>query len=179
MHRLLHQFPSCFRSGVVLVALFCVLPSASAATPTGPRELVRADRATLDALYASGSVGDMPTGFLPGRVIVDPGSRGTAAKSRRLSLLWQGKVFHGDGTAHNRVLGVTAVPMKVYQGESWHDGGPAIIVDYADSWRMFRNVRDEIREVSPGVYLGRTYVTKKTGTEQATYFALQAPRGRR
>jgi hypothetical protein len=44
---------------------------------------------------------------------------------------------------------------------------------------VFRNVRDEIREVSPGLYLGRTYVTKKSGTEQATYFALQAPRGRR
>jgi hypothetical protein len=164
----------------VLVALGYSAPCASAASPTTPRELVRADAATLDALYAGGSVGDIPTGFLPGRVIVDPGSRGAVAKSRRLGLLWQGTVFHGDGTAHNRVFGLTAVPMTVYHGESWHDGGPAIIVDYADSWRMFRGVRDELREVSPGVYLGRTYVTKKSGTEQATYFALQAPRaGRR
>ena len=113
-------------------------------------------------------------------MIVDPGSRQAAAKSRRLRLLWQGKVFHGDGTAHNRVFGVTAVPMTVYHGQSWHDGGPAIVVDYADSWRVFRNVRDEIREVSPGLYLGRTYVTKNGVAEQATYFAIQAPRpGRR
>src|SRR5688500_6537851 len=73
----------------ILGSLGYFAPVASAASPTTPRELVRADAATLDALYATGSVGDIPAGFLPGRVIVDPGSRGAVAKSRRLGLLWQ------------------------------------------------------------------------------------------
>jgi hypothetical protein len=163
----------------IVASLGYFAPVAAAAPTT--RDLVRSDAATLDALYAAGSAGEIPTGFLPGRVIVDPGSRNTVAKSRRLHLLWQGKVFHGDGTAHNRVLGLTAVPMAVYHGESWHDGNPAVVVDYANSWRVFRNVRDEIREVSPGVYLGRTYVTKRGTTEQVAMFALEtkATRGTR
>ena len=155
-------------------ALAAVLGATPAASAQTPRELVRADRDTLDALFASGGAGEIPSGFLPGRVIPEPDTRRPAAKSRRLGLLWQGKVFHGDGTAHNRVFGMTAVPMTVYRGESWHDGGPAIVVDYADSWRVFRNVRDEIREVAPGLYLGRTFVTKNSVARQTNMFVLQA-----
>jgi len=172
MRHVLHLVPA-------LAALACFAPVAHAAPPDNPlqtpRDLVRADAATLDALYANGTVGEIPTGFLPGRVIVEPGTRRGVAKSQRLHWFWQGKVFHGDGTAHNRVFGLTAIPMTVYHGQSWHDGGPVIVVDYADSWRMFRGVRDELREVAPGLYLGRTYVTKKSGTKQATMFALSAP----
>ena len=179
MRRSFSFFPAVGLCGwVSLAAVLGMTPVASAAPPQAPRELVRTDRDTLDALFASGSVGEIPTGFLPGRVIPEPDTRRPIAKSRRISLLWQGKVFHGDGTAHNRVFGLTAVPMTVYHGDSWHDGGPAIIVDYANSWRMFRNVRDEIREVSPGVYLGRTFVTKDSVARQTNMFVLSAPGAR-
>jgi hypothetical protein len=158
---------------ISLAAILGMTPAASAAPPQSPRDFVRAERDVLDALFAAGSVGEIPAGYLPGRVIPEPGTRRPEAKSRRLGLVWRGKVFHGDGTAHNRVFGLTAVPMTVYHGTSWHDGGPAIIVDYADSWRIFRNVRDEIREVAPGLYLGRTFVTKDSVARQTNMFALQ------
>ena len=172
------QSSFCVRLLAIVAAVLCLTSKSFAAPPQAVRELVRSDSEQLDALFAAGTVNDLPTGFLPGRVIVDPGSRRTAAKSRRMSLLWQGKVFHGDGTAHNRVFGVTAVPMTVYPGESWHDGAPAIIVDYSNSWRIFRNVRDEIREVSPGLYLGRTFVQKRSGTEQVAMFVLASRESR-
>jgi hypothetical protein len=178
MRRFHGLFPILGLCGWVAPAVILGLtPDATANPPQTMRELVRSDRATLDALFAGGTVGDLPIGFLPGRVIPDPGSNATARKSRRLRPVWQGKVFHGDGTVHNRVFGLTAVPMRVYHGESWHDGGPALVVDYAESWRMFRGVRDEMREVSPGLYLGYTYVRKPAGPELAMMFTLDA-RGR-
>ncbi len=161
---------------VALAAVLGATPATAASPASTTRDLVRADRATLDALYAGGTVNPVPTGFLPGRVIVSPGSRVTVPASRILHPLWQGKVFHGDGTAHNRTFGVNAVPMKVYEGTSWRDGEPAIIVDYADSWRRFSQVRDELREVSPGLYLGVTYLRKDTGPKEVMMFTLHAPR---
>lgn len=159
---------------VTLAVVLGVAPNAGAA-PRTMRDLVRADRGTLDTLYASGTVGEVPTGSLDGRAIVSPGSRKTAAASVALRPLWQGKVFHADGTGKNRVFGGRAIPVKVYAGESWLDGGPAIIVDYTDSWRPFRGVRDEIREVSPGLFLGRTFVTKNGVAEEKMMFTLTAP----
>ncbi len=159
---------------VALAVILCVIPSADAAPPT-VNDLVNSDRATLDALFAGGSVGGIPTGFLPGRTIPKPGEPSNERRSKRLGLLWQGKVFNADGTGRNKVFGVQAIPINIYQGESLRDGGPAIIVDYSNSWRIFRGVRDEIREVSPGVYLGLTYVTKKGCPEVSMRFALEAP----
>ena len=75
-----------------------------------------------------------------------------------------------QGPAGKRVRAETLV----YHGESWRDGGPAVIVDYSPS-RLFRNVRDEMREVSPGLYLGLTWVTKRSGPELAMMFTLQDP----
>ena len=52
----------------------------------------------------------------PGRslasAIPEPGSRSAVRKSKTVGLLWKGKVFHGDGTGHNRVLGRDASPQE-------------------------------------------------------------------
>lgn len=163
---------------VALAVVLGLAPNAEAA-PRTMHDLVRADRGTLDSLYASGTVGEVPTGSLDGRAIVSPGSRRTAPASVALRPLWQGKVFHADGTGKNRVFGVRAIPIKVHEGVSWHDGGPALVVDYTDSWRPFRGVRDEIREVSPGLFLGRMFVTKNGVAEEKMMFTLHAPNSRR
>ncbi len=44
----------------------------------------------------------------------------------------------------------------MYVGESLLDGQPALILDYSKS-RLWPDVRDEEREVSPGLYLGIMY----------------------
>jgi hypothetical protein len=54
----------------------------------------------------------------------------------------------------NQWLGVRAVRASVGYGPSWLDGGPSIVVDYAATSRVWRDVRDEVREVAPGLYLG-------------------------
>jgi hypothetical protein len=44
----------------------------------------------------------------------------------------------------------------VYTADSWLDGRPALVFDYSRS-RLWPNVRDEVREVAPGLYLGIMY----------------------
>ena len=147
-----------------------------AAAPSPLDGLVRSDRGTLEALYSGGAVNLPPPGFAPGRAIPDPGSRKTVRKSRTIGLLWKGKVF-SDGQMINRLAGGReAVTARVYVGESWLDGKPSLILDYAGSKR-FGDVRDEMREVSPGVFVGLTYVRKCPGPKLAMFFALDANQG--
>lgn len=120
-------------------------------------ELVRMSQADLTALYLAAPPAPMPSGFLPGRAIKNPGSRRTALNSRATRLVWQGKIFRDDGTMVNRFFGVgMAIPAEVYVGESLLDGRPSLILDYSKS-RAWPTVRDEVREVSPGLYLGIMY----------------------
>ena len=142
-----------------------------AAPPSALDDLVRSDRATLEGLYSQGAVTTPPPGFAPGRAIPDPGTRKTVRKSKMIGLLWKGKVF-SDGQMINRLAGGReAVTASVYVGESWLDGKPSLILDYAGSKR-FGDVRDEMREVSPGVFVGLTYVRKCPSPKLAMFFAL-------
>ena len=54
-------------------------------------------------------------------------------------------------------FGVRAVRAKVYIGDSWLDGNKAIIFDYSKTSFIAQGIRDEIREVEPGVYLGKVW----------------------
>jgi hypothetical protein len=141
---------------VVLAATLAAVPARASddAAPQSTRQLVRMPAADLGALFSAAPVGAVPSGYLPGRSIKDPGSRRTVANSRATRLVWQGKYFRDDGTMINRVFGFgRALPADVYVGESRFDGQPALIFDYSRS-RLWPNVRDEVREVAPGLYLG-------------------------
>jgi hypothetical protein len=93
--------------------------------------------------------------------------------SRATRLVWQGKIFRDDGTMINRVFGAgRAIPADVYLGESLLDGQPALILDYSRS-KLWPDVRDEVREVSPGLYLGIMYKGQRQ-IEQKMFFALDA-----
>jgi hypothetical protein len=139
-------------------------------------QLVRMDREQLESLYRGVDMGQAPSGVTNGRAIRNPGSRLTVPVSRVVRVLWQGKVFTDDGMMVNRVLGLRAVHARVYVGESWLDGRPSVILDYAGTSRLFPDVRDEVREVSPGVWLGVMYTRKPGGAEQTMFFALAARR---
>ncbi len=86
--------------------------------------------------------------------------------------MWQGKIFRDDATMINRFGLVRAIPADVYLGESLSDGQPALIFDYSGS-KLWPDVRDEVREVAPGLYLGVMY-KGKVRPEQKMYFALDA-----
>ena len=83
-----------------------------------------------------------------------------------------GKIFRDDGTMINRLFGAAkAIPADVYVGESLIDGQPSLILDYSHS-KLWPDVRDEIREVAPGLYLGVMY--KGNPATQKMYFTLEA-----
>jgi hypothetical protein len=71
-------------------------------------------------------------------------------------------------------LGLEAVRAGVYVGESWLDGRPALVMDYCGLSRLFPDVRDELREVAPGLFLGLTYRRDCPGPRLVTFFALDA-----
>lgn len=161
-----------------LLSLF-VLASSASADPcpclspirsTG--DLVRRNQVELEALYRAADIGTLPVGSTRGRAIYNPGTRITVPASRALHVLWKGKHFRDDGKMINRTFAGRAVTAQIYLGESWLDGRPSIILDYADTSKLFRDVRDEFREVAPGLYLGITYVRKCPAPEVAMWFAL-------
>jgi hypothetical protein len=141
----------------------------------GMDDLVRMDRGTLEGLYRGGTLAPVPAGFVPGRAIYNPGSRTTVTRAKVTGMLWKGKVFTEDGIMVNRLAGdLEAVRARVFFGESWLDGHPSLIFDYAGMSKQFGDVRDEVREIAPGLYLGLTYVRKCPAPELSVFFALDA-----
>jgi hypothetical protein len=148
-------------------------PASPVCCPTrGLDDLVRMSRCELEAVYRRADMGTAPAGVTRGRAIFNPGSRLTVPAARVTRILWQGKVFKDDGMMVNRVFGVRAIHARVYVGESWFDGRPSVIMDYCGTSRLFPDVRDEIREVGPGLWLGLTYIRRDTGPELTNFFAL-------
>ena len=140
-------------------------------------DLVRMTGPQLDGLYAAGSVPPIPSGRVRGRAIHYPGTRWAVPMSNGGRVVWQGKIFDPEAArAVNKFFGVRSVPGKLYQGASWRDGAPALILDYQDTSRIYRNNRDEIRQVGPGLYLGLMYERTSPEPTLKMYFALeQAP----
>ena len=135
-------------------------------------------REELDGIYARARSGPLPTGDMRGTAIVagSPFARALAHLARRLA--WQGKVFDTfadgghAGVLVNKVLplGLGLVVAKVYRGTSWMDGRETIVIDYSRTSLLARAVRDEIREVEPGLYLGKVW----WGRTRVLDFALSA-----
>jgi hypothetical protein len=138
------------------------------------RDLLTMSRGDLDELFRRSRAGEIPDGETDGQLLLGAGSEvlsGTAAKVARL-VAWQGKVFDREkGELRNKLgpLGAKAVRARVYKEESWFDGREAIVLDYSDTSFVARRVRDEIREVAPGLYLGLVF----WGREKILHFSLE------
>lgn len=118
----------------------------------------------LDRVYAAGRTSSIPHGTARGIAILSPGSRLTPLLARVARVIWQGKTFDARArTLFNRVLGVPAIRGRLYVAESWFDDGDAVIIDYQHTAPSFSRVRDEIREISPGLWLGRSYFRRADG----------------
>jgi hypothetical protein len=131
--------------------------------------------AELDAIYRQGTSVAIPEGRIRGTAIFSPGTRRTRPLSRGARLLWQGKVFEpGQTTAVNRFFGVRVVRGQVYQGPSWLDGQPSLVLDYSQTSRVYADNRDEIRQVAPGLFLGLMYDRTTAPPSLVMYFALEA-----
>src|SRR5258708_1122541 len=138
--------------------------------------IMKMSQAELDALFRASPAGEIPSGEADGTVIVPPGTplEDPAAKLIHL-IAWRGKVFDpAKGELRNKVLPVTvkAVIARVYSGPSWFDRKPCIILDYSKTSLIAHWIRDEIREVAPGIYLGIVFWDKT----KLINFALAFPK---
>jgi hypothetical protein len=127
----------------------------------------------LDALYRNSDAGEIPRGEGAGTALIAPGTRLEQPAEKLIHLLaWQGKVFDPDkGELRNRILpfGVEAIRAKIYKHDSRLDGKETIVLDYSQTSLVAHWIRDEIREVSPGVYLGLVYWANR----RLLHFALE------
>lgn len=63
-------------------------------------------------------------------------------------------------------------------GESWPDGGAALILDDSRTSFLYRLDRDEIRQVAPGLFLGLMYERTCPRPTFKMYFVLETACGR-
>lgn len=143
------------------------------------QDLVSISREELDTIYRAAEPGSIPAGDSRGTAILFPGTGLTGTFEKVARFVWQGKVFNAsDSTAINKVFGLRLFVAKVYKAESWLDGKPSIMIDYRRTSWVVGMVRDEIRQIRPGEYLGLVYFRTKPRPTLAAYFALDArPRG--
>ena len=62
--------------------------------------------------------------------------------------------------ASHSVLGFEAIIASIYTGPSWMDGKDCVVLDYSKTSLLAHWVRDEIRLIGPGFYLGKVYWSK-------------------
>jgi hypothetical protein len=137
------------------------------------QQLLAMSQTQLDDLFRASPAGDIPDGSANGTAIIAPGTRYSMLIAEVINHFgWQGKVFDAaNGFLKNRILafGVEAIIAKVYPGPSWLDGKQCIVLDYSQTSVVAERVRDEIRLISPGFYLGKVY----WGKDRLIDFCLQ------
>lgn len=141
--------------------------------PYDVQQLLTMSQQRLDELFTGSEPGEIPDGEATGTAIVAPGTAFSPEVAKFISLFaWQGKIFDAEkGVLRNKILplGLSAIIAKVYKAESWLDGKECIVLDYSDTSLVAHWIRDEIREISPGTYLGKVY----WGRQRLIDFALQ------
>jgi hypothetical protein len=132
--------------------------------------------AQIESVYRQGTAVAIPAGKVRGTAILAPGTRRARIVSRGARLLWQGKVFEsGEATAVNRFFGMRMIRGQLYEGPSWLDGRPSLVLDYSQTSRIYADNRDEIRQVAPGLFIGLMYDRTTAPPELKMYFALETP----
>jgi hypothetical protein len=138
-------------------------------------QLLSMSQKELDDLFSSSPAGDIPNGEAQGTAIIAPGTIFSDEIASLINIFtWQGKTFDAaHGTLRNRILafGLNAIVAQVYKTPSWFDNKECIVLDYSQTSLLAKHIRDEIRQISPGFYLGLVY-WEKTRT---IHFALQFP----
>ena len=136
-------------------------------------QLLEMSDTQLDGLFSSSPVGEIPDGPAKGTAIIAPGTKFSAEIAEFINLFaWQGKIFDAKkGVLRNKILpiGLNAIVAEVFKGPSWLDNKECIVLDYSETSLVAHWIRDEIRAIGPGFYLGRVYWAKKP----LIHFALE------
>lgn len=138
-------------------------------------QLLSMTQKELDDLFSNSPAGDIPNGEAQGTAIIASDTVFSEPIASIINIFgWQGKTFDAaHGTLRNRItaFGVDAIVAQVYKGASWFDNKECIVLDYSQTSLVASHVRDEIRLIQPGFYLGLVF-WEKTRT---IHFALQFP----
>ena len=140
------------------------MATALTATHTDPKSFIHLPQAELDEMFTRANTGPIPVGNTDGTAIFKPDTPiAWFAWAFVRAFVWRGKVF-APSTADLKnkltpfsILGIRA---SVYMGQSWLDGKNVIVIDYSKTSFVAKKIRDEIREVAPGVYLGKVWLGK-------------------
>lgn len=128
-------------------------------------KLLAMSQSQLDDLFRASPAGDIPDGAAQGTAIIAPGTPYSAAIAEVINHFgWQGKVFDAaKGVLKNSIsiFRVEAIVAKVYKGPSWLDGKECIVLDYSATSLVAHWIRDEIRLIDTGFYLGKVYWGKE------------------
>lgn len=163
---------------------------ATPSMPDGVDALLDLPAAELTALYEaapSPRIRDV-SGDLRGRMLavtlLPPWATALPGRwARTGSFPWRGKTFtplsDDSGEGRNRVVSdrVKIFRFTTRVAPSRHDGQPALELDYdlrGNPW-VIRQIEDEIRELSPGLYLGQAYFRTRGGPRFVLWFGLQSP----
>ena len=140
-------------------------------------QLLLMSNAQLDQLFSGSPAGDIPEGSAKGTAIIAPDTTYSSDIAELISVFaWQGKTFDATrGVLRNKILpiGLNAIVATVYKDKSWLDQKECIVLDYSETSLVAHWIRDEIRSIGPGFYLGRVYWEKKP----LIHFALQFQQG--
>lgn len=160
-------------------------------------DLAQKSFAELDALYRAGTVPSSlraVDGALEGRMLaVRRLDRGPlAAALRRFaasrSFVWAGKTFSAAGAQAGRGINRVVLPSLLGRqdlfpfvtsiGPSVLDGRDTIVLDYdqPENPGYIRRIRDELRQVAPGLFLGPAMWQSASAATTLLWFALAVPR---
>jgi len=138
-------------------------------------QLLSMSQKDLDNLFSNSPSGDIPNGEAEGTAIIAPDTVFSPEIASLINIFtWKGKTFDAaHGTLRNRILafGLDAIVAEVYKTASWFDNKECIVLDYSKTSFVAQHVRDEIRLIAPGLYLGLVYWEKS----KTIHFALQFP----
>ena len=136
-------------------------------------QLLTMSQAQLDDVFRNSPPGDIPNGDANGTAIIPTGTKYSSEIATLINnFAWQGKVFDAQkGLLRNKIgpFGLNAIIAKVYKDNSLLDGKECIVLDYSDTSLVAHWIRDEIRLIGPGFYLGKVYWDNKPSID----FALQ------
>lgn len=126
-------------------------------------------REELDEIYCNATPGNIPNGDTQGTAILAGSVFAKIVAFLAGVYAWQGKKFDlfcpggQAGVLVNKIsaFSLTFIVAKVYMDKSWLDQKDTIVIDYSKTSFFAKVIRDEIREIEPGVYLGKVWWGKK------------------
>ena len=136
-------------------------------------QLLEMSSSELDNIFKAADAGPIPNGDAKGTAIIAPDTVFSHEIAEFINVFaWQGKVFDAENMLLvNKItlFGLRAIIASIKREPSGIDGKECIVLDYSKTSMVAQWVRDEIRLIGPGMYLGQVFWENK----RLIHFTLQ------